>query len=549
MIFYQHFTNTTKGLFMKKLILLLVLSNFLWSCSNLPTDTDSAGIPPDIVHEVQKRSDSDQNSEDPEFDEDSALEANLWEYIPQGYGLTFPENERIENSIRRYLSYSSYFSKLSERATPYLYYIVKEIEKRDLPLEIALLPAIESFYNPKAYSHMGASGMWQFIATTAELFHLKRNSWYDGRRDIEASTQAALNYLEQLHKYFKGDWLKAIAAYNCGPFNVDKAVKKNRDLGKPTDFWSLDLPNETENYVPNLIALSKIIGDPEKYEIDLQYIENSPYFKKVKVSRQIDFSTTSKLANVSVDELKALNPGYKRRATPPESSHSLLLPIDSVQTFKDRFARLPKDTILVSVKETRVSPSHSTSKSKKSYKKQADTKQSYQKYRVRKGDTLGRIAKRYGTTVSELKRLNSVSAKRLKVGHYLKVSASNVAKVDRSEAKSSVASTRKYSVRKGDTLNQIAKRFGTTVSALRSLNRVSTKHLKVGKSLKIPTTHAHETKSSQKVSKRVVHTVKKGDNLWTIARSYDTSVKKLTQWNSLKKHTSLRLGQKIIILR
>ncbi len=265
---------------------------------------------------------------------------DLWNRVSAGYGLPTTYNDRVQRFIDEYVKYPASLRKIARNATPYLYHIVEEVEKRGMPLEIALLPAIESLYQPIARSHKSAVGIWQFMSATGGEYGLVQNSWYDGRRDIIKSTTAALDYLQKLHQSFDDDWLLALAAYNTGPGNVRKAIKRNRRQGKSTDFWSLKLPRETREYVPKLLGLSDIVANYQFYGLELQAIANQPYFERVNVGRQIDLYLAARLAGLSLSAFKHLNPGYKRKETSPTGPHYIVLPVEKVQLFKQRLDRV-----------------------------------------------------------------------------------------------------------------------------------------------------------------------------------------------------------------
>ncbi len=271
---------------------------------------------------------------------------NLWKRVSAGYRLQTVYNERVQRFIDKYVNYPPSIRKIARNATPYLHHIVEEVEKRGMPLEIALLPAIESLYQPIARSHKSAVGLWQFMSATGGEYGLVQNSWYDGRRDIIRSTTAALDYLQRLHKSFNDDWLLALAAYNTGPGNIRKAIKRNLAQGKSTDYWSLKLPRETRQYVPKLLALSKIVANNQYYGLELQPIANQPYFKRVNVGQQISLHLAAQLAGLSLSEFKQLNPGHKRKATAPMGPHYIVLPVEKVQLFKERLDRVPTHMML-----------------------------------------------------------------------------------------------------------------------------------------------------------------------------------------------------------
>jgi membrane-bound lytic murein transglycosylase D len=266
---------------------------------------------------------------------------NLWNRIPRGYKLSAIDNYQIQKEIKKFVSNPSYFRNISTKARPYLYHIVAEVERRGIPLEIALLPAIESAFKPTALSHKSAAGLWQFMPATGRDYGLVQNRWYDGRRDITKSTKAALTYLQYLHDLFGDDWALALAAYNYGEGNVRKAIRRNRARGKPTDFWSLKLPRETRQYVPKLLALARIVANPQRYGVRLQPIANQRYFKQVNINRPIDLSLAAQLASMPLSEFKLLNPGYRRDTTAPRGPYYLTLPVNKVAQFRQRLAKVP----------------------------------------------------------------------------------------------------------------------------------------------------------------------------------------------------------------
>ncbi|MDM8560523.1 LysM peptidoglycan-binding domain-containing protein [Candidatus Parabeggiatoa sp. HSG14] len=402
---------------------------------------------------------------------DSQTFVDLWSRIRNGYKLPEVNNYKVQNAIKKYVKNPHYFKRISKKAHPYLYYIVEQIEKRKMPLEIVLLPAIESAYEPMALSYKSAAGLWQFIPATGKGRGLRQNEWYDGRRDIMKSTTAALDYLQSLYKLFDNDWFLALAAYNYGQGNLKKAIKKNEQLSKPTDFWSLSLPRETREYVPKLLALSRIVANPQTFGIKLQAIANKPYLKQVNVGHQIDLSLAAQLASLSRTEFKRLNPSYRRGVTNPKGPHYLLLPVDKVGKFKQRLAKIPAHLFV----------------KKKTQLAQVDIKT--QKHRVRRGENLWKIAKRYGTTVAALRQLNHFNNRSLYVGQQLKVQAKAlVSKQHQVHTHSAVTpvKTQKHRVRRGENLWQLAKRYGTTISLLRKLNKFKGNSLKIGDFLRVP---------------------------------------------------------------
>ena len=491
---------------------------------------------------------------------------NLWDRIRKGYKLPIIEQSKIDDYIDKYLQHSYYFKRISTKASPYLYYIVQELEKRGMPLEIALLPAIESAYEPMALSHKSAAGLWQFVPATGKDYGLIQNEWYDGRRDIMASTTAALDYLQKLYKLFDNDWLLALAAYNYGQGNLRKSINKNEELGKLTDFWSLDLPTETRQYVPKLLALAEIVAHSQKYGIQLSFIANKPLLQKVRLNNQMSLSLAAQLAGLLPTEFKRLNAGYRRETMAPEGAYDIILPIDKVRPFKQLVAEMSVQNMMFT--QTKMLTEPNTSLTEENTESQATSPSTQlavsttQLHHVNEGENLWKIAKHYGTTVATLRQLNNLTNDSLHVGEQLNVPVSQTettlvaaaSQTNVTPSKPQVneeVSTKpqKHQISQGENLWQIAKHYGTTVSMLKKLNELKSNYLKVGSFLIIPTTIATLQKSSLENSKkkRIIHTVQSGESLWSIARHYQVSVVNLSQWNSLPADHALNLGQKLTI--
>jgi membrane-bound lytic murein transglycosylase D len=433
----------------------------------------------------------------------SVVHRNLWDRIRQGYHLPTVEHEEIQRLVDKYTQYPAYFTRIATKARPYLYHIVQELEKRNMPLELALLPAIESAYEPMALSHKSAAGLWQFISSTADEYGLKQNIWYDGRRDIMASTSAALKYLQQLYKTFDQDWLLALAAYNYGPGNLRKVINKNLAQQQPTDFWSLELPTETREYVPKLFALAKIVAHPEEYSIKLMAIADQPYLQRVDIDYPINLSLAANLAGLSSNEFKKLNAAFRREAPDPEGPYHLTLPIQVAKRFKQRLATLPMEQRLFTYVNTQPeqqlaltsSPSHLPEKTLL-----AANNPAMQQHQVSNGENLWSIAKRYNTTVAQLRDLNNLKVDQaLYVGKRLQVPTSVLPSQPTIIADNleSPEETQQHQVQKGETLWNIAKRYQTTVAVIRKLNELKDNSVMAGKSLIVPTTIATLQKTVQ----------------------------------------------------
>lgn len=434
--------------------------------------------------------DLDQSSDEPEtLDEqsDSADADDLWEHMRAGFSLERPDDSReLQAEINWYARHPRFLERVSARANPYLHFVVERVEEKGFPLEIALLPVVESGFQPEARSPSDAAGLWQFIPGTGAHFGLKQNGWYDGRRDIYASTRAALDYLGQLNEQFDGDWLLALAAYNAGAGTVSRAIEKNQRNGRPTDFWSLDLPPQTREYVPKLLAITAIVADPVAFDVELEPVPNRRYLQRVKLNEPLDLDVAARLAGISLDEVKQLNPGFKTGTMAPNGPFHLLLPADKVDRFQTRLAELPGEERR-SPTLARAASAHSPAKrtqvaTAKPVAKQAKrTADEILRHTVAAGDTLWGIARKYGVSTVELTSWNRLDKRSsLQPGQRLQVSAAGSATKAgaASEAKLAAASQAgrsraiRYTVRRGDSLWQISQRFRVTVSDLRQWNNI-----------------------------------------------------------------------------
>jgi membrane-bound lytic murein transglycosylase D len=373
----------------------------------------------------------------------------VWDRLLSLYALPEIKNKRIDQEIQRYLKHPNYLSTIQQRAAPYLYFILDEIESKKIPGELALLPIVESGFNPNAISKSKASGLWQFMPATGRLFGLKQNIWYDGRNDIYTSTQAATTYLKQLSQLFDDDWFLALASYNAGKGTVRKAIRKNLQDDLPTDYWSLPLREETKAYVPRLLAIAKIFANTEKYGISLQHIPNKPHFSVVNIKSQLDLKIASALAGIHHNEFITLNPAFKRGTTAPNSSFHLLIHTDKASIFKKKLAR--------TAKKDRVKHRH--------------------RHKVISGENLGLIAKNYHTSIHALRQENSLTNNNIRAGQFLYIPPSSI-------SKSSKAKKQLYIVKKGDTFWEIARQFSVRSKDIAFWNNISlTQVLKPGQKL------------------------------------------------------------------
>jgi peptidoglycan lytic transglycosylase D len=457
-------------------------------------------------------------------------EQDLFDRMRMGFALDDITGPSIDREEAWFAGHPDYLDRTFRRGERYLYYIVSELEARNMPLELALLPIVESAFNPTALSSARAAGLWQFIPSTGRRFGLKQNTYYDGRRDVVESTRAALDYLQFLINQFDGDWLLAVAAYNSGEMNVSRAIARNRAKGKSTDFFNLDLPRETKAYVPKLLAMRRIVADPTKYGLEFGTLENQPYFVKVNVGGQIDLELAAELANMAKEDFLAINPGFKRRVTDPTGPHQLLIPVANESVFLEKLASLPV--------EKRVPIVY---------------------YKVRKGDTLSRIAQRYGMTVAELRVQNNLkSSSPIRPGQELLLrgtssalrrASASVDTDDSASVRAAVTASNKastHTVRSGETLWSIAQHYGVDPTVLASLNKINNGAIKPGQKLHIPGSTV-EIASTNPIQEQLIYTVRRGDTLSRIATLFKVGIKQLMVWNKLSSAGSIKAGQRLIL--
>jgi membrane-bound lytic murein transglycosylase D len=318
---------------------------------------------------------------------------DLWDRIRHGFGMPNLDSPLVQQQQAWYLARPDYLRRVVERSRRYMHHIIEELEKRGMPTELALLPIVESAYNPMAYSRAHASGMWQFIPSTGKTYQLDQNWWMDQRRDIIASTSAALEYLQSIYE-MHGDWHLALASYNWGENAVARAINKNRAKGLPTDYLSLTLPNETRSYVPKLQALKNIIAQPALFNVSLDPIPNRPYFHSVEVSAHMDVAIAARLAEMTIEEFLALNPAFNRPVIPDKGGANIVLPAEKVDIFMSNLEAHNKPLT------------------------------SWQAYSIKKGESLDSVAKKHGLSVARLRQVNGINAKmRIGPGHTLLVPA------------------------------------------------------------------------------------------------------------------------------
>ncbi|WP_444935529.1 LysM peptidoglycan-binding domain-containing protein [Microbulbifer sp. JMSA004] len=453
---------------------------------------------------------------------------DIWARLRQGFAM---DHRTGDPKVKEYIAYfarnEGYMARVSERSRRYIFHVAEQLEQANLPLELALLPIVESAYDPFAYSHARASGMWQFIPATGRSFGLEQNWWYDGRRDVHESTQAAAKYFNYLHDRFDGDWELALAAYNAGEGTVRRAVERNRRSGLGTSYWDLKLPRETRSYVPQLLALAEVISRPDHYKIPLHDVANKPYYARVDVGSQIDLAQAAELAEIEIEELYLLNPGYNRWATDPNGNHQLLIPIETQEKFENALAQLPK--------EERVS---------------------WQRYTIARGDTLSTIARRYQTTVGAIRETNKLRNNNIRAGKTLLIPSASgpagqyaYALDQRVKRKQSSGKGQKvnYTVRPGDSLWGISRKLDVTVKQLASWNSMAPGDtLRPGRTL-VAYNGSPAASENNRTTRKVSYRVRSGDSLYRIANKFSIEIDDILRWNKINKSKYLQPGQRLTL--
>lgn len=380
---------------------------------------------------------------------------DIWERIRRGYAVPNLNSELVDKWTEFYAKHPQSIRRMADRSGQYLYYIVDEINRRGLPTELALLPFVESAYNPAAYSRSHAAGLWQFIPSTGSAFKLEQTWWRDQRRDPVASTNSALDYLEYLFE-FQGDWFLAFASYNWGEGSVKRALAKSEAEGLPLDYQSMKMPEETANYVPKLQAIKNIIDNPEHYGVVLPIISNEPYFASLKKDTDIDVAIAAQLAEMSEEEFLLLNPAYNQGVILAQLQPEILLPREKLAVYLANLAEYQGDL------------------------------SSWRKYEGKAGEQVEQIAKKFDVSDEVLRRANDLQRNDTKLTEDRTLIIPGEAAIESIAAAEVRAPVRVHRVSKGETLSGIARRHGVTVAALRSANQLKSNKLKIGQRLRVP---------------------------------------------------------------
>ncbi|MEX0976284.1 MAG: LysM peptidoglycan-binding domain-containing protein [Woeseia sp.] len=456
---------------------------------------------------------------------------DLLSRLRTGFTLEPVMNRRVQTELDWFLRNPTYVVRVFERAQRYMPYIADELEARGLPLELALLPIVESAYDPFAYSHGRAAGLWQIIPGTATRFGIRQNWWYDGRRDVVDSTAGALSYLQYLNELMDGDWLLAVASYNAGEGNIGRSLRRNRAAGKPTDFWNLTVPKETSAYVPRLLALVTLVRDPAALGITLPDLQDEPQFVTADVGGQLDLALAAELAGLDVDTLYAYNAGFNNWATDPAGPHRLVLPIDVADDFGQALAAVPDNERL-----------------------------RWQRHKIRPGETLSGIATTYHTTIAAIRNANGISGNTIRAGQHITVpiaskpldaySKSAAARRETTQNRERDGTRVEHHVRAGESFWSIGRRYGVTTRQVAAWNAMAPRDtLSIGQKLVVWTKGAAPAGGPMRnaTTRKLNYTVRRGDSLYLIASRFRVTVSELVRWNNIDKNNILRPGQKLMM--
>ena len=446
----------------------------------------------------------DIKSEEPSYD--------LWERIRLELSITIPDDQIAATSLYRERLYSNQtaVNRISKSGQRYLYHTLTRAQELGLPVELALLPFVESEFDPYAKSVDGATGIWQFMPATGKEWGLKSNWWYDGKKDVLASTEAALQFLKYLHEKFDGDWLLAMAAYNTGPSRVYRAIKKNEREDKPIRFWDLNLPKETTAYVPKLLVLCELIKDPKSFDVSLPSIANRPYFQRVKIPGQLDLMQAADLAGLKPETIYELNPGFNQWATDPSGPHYLLLPVGVSDRFMTQLESLDQDDLV-----------------------------RWDRYKIRRGDNLYKIASRYKIEVAVLMEINGLVSDLIFAGKEIMVPRGS-AWAGKQNPREEV-----YRVIGGDNLWNISKKFKVSIEDVALWNDLDIeKPLQINQEIKIFSRYERIRQDLPSRDLRtMLYPVKSGDTISKIASKFEISSKDIQKWNEIEDVSKIFPGQ------
>jgi len=420
----------------------------------------------------------------------------------------------VKKQVDWLLKNPEYLTRVIEKSGPYIHYVYARIKESGLPIEITLLPIIESAYDPLAYSQSHASGLWQFIPSTAAYLGLERNIWFDARRDIVKSTEVAINYLSYLNHKFENDWSLTLASYNGGEGTVTKSIKKNLELGKDPNFWQLSLPLETENYVPKFYALAHVLKNKKEFNLEIPKIPNQPVFEIIALENQIEIETIVEVSGIDFKTFTKFNPGYRRSITPPDDISNILIPVESASKFNQFINSEDPENWLP-----------------------------FSEYEIKFGDTLSEIALDHDSSVDLIKTINYLNTDLLRVGQILKVPHNRGTPVI--HKRSVTTQIISHEVLSGDTLSQIAKNYKTTIKDIMLQNKLRSSKIFTGQSLEI---QIRTNTIAQSHIRKVFYKIREGDSLYLIAKRFSVSINDIRKWNAFARSKYIHPGETLILM-
>jgi membrane-bound lytic murein transglycosylase D len=461
-----------------------------------------------------------------------AQEPDLWQRMRAGFAMQMPDDPQIDVELRWYLDHPLFLDNALTRGNRYLFHILGEVEARGLPSELALLPVVESAFQPSAVSRSNAVGLWQFLSETGRDYGLQQTAWQDQRRDVVESTRAALDYFVALGRQFDGDWALAVAAYNGGPGYVSRMCESNRMASRGIGFMDLPLRPETRCYVPKLLALRKIVEDPGRYGVTLPEIRNTPYFTSLDVDGPLRLDLLAAVQNLSPDDIRALNAGFHRGSTPPGGPHRILVPVEVADAARLQIASLPRE-VVASLAPAAPAPQRRVQ---------------WQRHNVQPGETLTRVAERYRVSPAALREANGLHTGTLKAGQDLLIPVAYAADTRPGPRLGCDGERVLHRVAAGDTAWSIARRYRVDTKQIAACNPGLGAHaLAVGKTVSIY--RPAEATAVADASRHETYTVQAGDTAWRIAQNLGVSVEQLQRWNSGLRTQSLKPGDRLTVVR
>ena len=465
-----------------------------------------------------------------------ARDTDIWQRMRAGFAMDMPDDPQIDVELRWYLDHPLFLDNAWARGSRYLFHILNEIERRGLPTELALLPVVESGFQPHAVSRSNAVGLWQFLSETGRDYGLQQTAWVDQRRDIIDSTRAALDYLAALGRQFNGDWTLALAAYNGGPGYVSRMCESNRTRGRGAGFMDLPLRDETRCYVPKLLALRKLVENPGRYGVTLPDIPNEPYFTTVDVEGPIRLDLLAAVENLRPDDIRALNAGFHRGSTPPGGPHRLLVPVDVADEARRQIATLPREALpLPALTQSPDLPQRRVQ---------------WRRHKVQPGETLTGVAQRYRVSIAALREANGLHTGTLKSGQDLMIPVAYAADARPGPKRGCDGERVLHRVAAGDTLWSIARRYQVEPGRITACNPgLSGATLAVGKTVSVYRPAEVTAVADATRHRRETYTVRAGDTAWRIAQNLGVSIDQLQRWNNGLRTQSLKPGDRLTVIR